>query len=253
MNETPSPDISDDDLSAYLDGELSAERRSAVESALGDRPDLRRRLDDLERLNRLLRPALDEITDAPMPDGVLDLLKGDGPAGAASGGTVLPFRRWPSFMKAHGIPMAMAASLALVAGVVIGSGQQQAGSDLFLAAREDVLRALSTAPSAEDVVLDSGGTMQVIASFRAADGGYCREFAVHDPARTVEAIACNGDGSWQVKVAEFLPAGAAGEGYAPASGGGSALQAFADEAAAGDALDRDEEMKLIAAGWASED
>ena len=100
---TPSTPLSDTDLSAYADGQLSPERAAAVEAALARDPEAAARLHAIREQNRLLARALDPWLVEPIPQRLLD----------AAVSPVAPRRAW----WRHPAP-AVAASL--VVGVSIG-------------------------------------------------------------------------------------------------------------------------------------
>lgn len=71
--------IRDDDLTAYLDGEASAERQAEIERALDADPALRERLERIESMDRRVRAAFDTTLERPVPQHLLDAVR----AGAA--------------------------------------------------------------------------------------------------------------------------------------------------------------------------
>lgn len=71
MKPTTSPPVSDDDLHAWVDGRLAAERRAAVEAWLAANPG---RADELARwrsLNERLQARYDPVLDEPVPARLL--------------------------------------------------------------------------------------------------------------------------------------------------------------------------------------
>lgn len=70
MSGNPDP-ISDIDLSAYADGELTAERAAAVEAALARDPDAAAGVSAIRTQNRLLADALDPWLTEPIPERLL--------------------------------------------------------------------------------------------------------------------------------------------------------------------------------------
>jgi len=96
------PDFSDTDLSAWLDGELAGERREALDAALRDDPELATRARLWAADREALRARLDPTLGEPLPPRLVH--------------TVWHHRAHPTWARA-----AMAAGL-LVAGVLAGAG-----------------------------------------------------------------------------------------------------------------------------------
>src|SRR5690348_11873578 len=62
----------DDDLNAWADGQLSAERRVAFEQAMSRDPALAARAHELQRQNAWLRSGLDALLHEPLPQSLID-------------------------------------------------------------------------------------------------------------------------------------------------------------------------------------
>lgn len=100
MNAVP---ITDDDLAAYADGQLAAERREAVEQAIARDASLASRVAAIREQNAALRDALDPWLAEAIPPRLLAAAEG-----RAGGGRLL--RMWPAF----------AAAATLVLGIAVG-------------------------------------------------------------------------------------------------------------------------------------
>lgn len=242
--------ITDELLSAYLDGELPEEARARIDAALASDPAIAARLKALDAATRSFAAAIREADKAPMPAGVEDLLR-------PKTDNVVAFRQRKREQPKWVRPAAMAASLlALVVAVgLLGNGPGGAGERLIIAAgpvdRTSALhRALDRTPSAEAASI---GVARVspVATFRVAGGGLCREFLASQEAGAVRAVACRDDRQWTVKIAATEAASAGG--YQPASGPAAAIGAYVDSAIEGDPLGPDEERALIGAKWRAGD
>jgi anti-sigma factor RsiW len=95
--------ITDDDLMAYADGQLAAERREAVEHAIARDPSLAARVAAIREQNAALRDALDPWLAEAIPARLLAAAEG-----RAGGGRLM--RLWPAF----------AAAATLVLGIAVG-------------------------------------------------------------------------------------------------------------------------------------
>ena len=207
--------ISDELLMAYADGELTAaqaaevERAMALDEALAERAALF--ADSRAAAKRAFAPA-------PAVSAAVALAVGAGTVWLAAG------------------------DARSVAG--------RSGGGLEVAGLQDpaISAALGLLPSGERSDLGDGASLSAIATFKDGAGALCREFE-HDRAggATVVAVACRMDGAWDIRFA-IAAAGAASDGYAPASSletldafltateAGAPLSA-ADEAAALGAID----------------
>ncbi len=109
---TPSTPISDPDLSAFADGQLTPDRAAAIEAALARDPEAAARVAAIRGQNRALVDALDAWLDEPVPERLLAAAKAPAVAHDASW--------WKP-------------ALALAASLVIGLGSGWFGREATLA------------------------------------------------------------------------------------------------------------------------
>jgi anti-sigma factor RsiW len=95
--------LSDEELHAYADNQLSRERLSEVAATLAREPALAARVAEIRRQNAQLRDALDPWLAEPLPRELLS---------AAAGSAARPRSRW--------LPAALAAAASLVLGIGLG-------------------------------------------------------------------------------------------------------------------------------------
>jgi len=246
----------DDDtlLSAYIDGELPPAEADRVTERLAREPLLMRRLEALRAGDAAVRDAFERVDDEPMPAAVLEML-GAAPAKPADNVVAFPARGAQRFFQ---VPVALAASVALVAGFLISNVLQEQpamGIDLeqggAVAAASPLHALLEDGVSGEARVLASGATGEVVLTFEDRDGDWCRQVAVASGPEALHGVACRRDGAWQVEALGYAPAGHAGGVYLPA---GSDTPEAVDAAVDGligpaDPLDISEENRLISEGW----
>jgi anti-sigma factor RsiW len=108
MTSTPALPPTDDDLNAYADGQLAADRAAAVGAALARDPVLLARVADVRAQNALLRDALDAMLAEPIPARLLEATLA--PPAPTSGAASRP----------RGLGPAFAAAATLVVGVALG-------------------------------------------------------------------------------------------------------------------------------------
>lgn len=249
------PDLDDDTLlSAYLDGELADDEAERITERLAREPALMRRLEAMKSADDATRQAFEKLDEQPMPAAVLDML---GTTAAERSATVVPF---PRRIVRHFIqlPVALAASVALVAGFLVSNVLREAPSDPYgitpagvVAAGSDLHELLEHGISAEAHQFADGATGQLVLTFEDKAGDYCRQLVVDGGEHGVQGVACRRDGSWQVETLSFGGGVDAGGPFRPASGTTPAAVNSAIDALIGprDPLGVDEEKALISDTW----
>jgi hypothetical protein len=241
------PEISDERISSYLDGEAGPER-AALEAALRDDPALALRAQTLRQNDRVLREAVDEaLGPTPQP-----LLAGLRAAGAPS--NVVAFPSWPS-ARVRRAGWAVPIAAALAAGLFIGRAFEPevqpalvATSGAGMVAGAQLAGVLSSARSGETHRL-ANGTVQVALSFQSNQGALCRQFEATADGNAGSGVACRSGGTWRIED-WTADGGAAQEGYRTAAGPDDPVMA-SELARLGVArvLDRADEARAIAQKW----
>jgi hypothetical protein len=227
--------LSDEELMAYVDGELDAPARAAVESRLAADPDACGRLAAQLRLQVALRQRFDPVLDERVPRPLLEAARAPGTALRA-----VPAQRW----------YALAASvlLGVVVALVVSIGPRTRAAYVVdghgMRAGRELAQALSSQLSASAT---PGDVAEVSLSFVARDGRYCRAYTMGTDA----GVACREGEAWRIRAFERLqrPAAEPG-GYRQAA---SALPAGVLIAAQGlmdgDPLDAEAEVAARDHGW----
>jgi negative regulator of sigma E activity len=255
-------DIDIEDLMAYADGELEADRTAYIEQLLSSDEEARAMLERFRQTSTLLDPVSRGLLEEPVPQRLIDTVRNH-PASATAPVAApepLPAATVPLIASrvemsaangSHYWPRwAAAASVALAVGLVTGHwwGGQDTG------AGTDLAQLLQTVPSGTSVSL-AGGSLMPLASFQRADGQPCREFEQVIAGRLSHGIACRSEGVWvtQVLIDRGADQGQIGQPpvFAPASGQADALSAMADALNLGEALEPQQEAQLIRNGWSA--
>ncbi len=275
MNEHDKP-LSDETLSAYIDGELPEAEADRVTERLAAEPQLVERLASLRGVDPQVRQAFADVDQTPMPQSVLDLLDQDADAVIAGQHTAapasesdqsnvvqLPQAGWrkalPRFVQ---VPVAIAASLALVVGWYLGGqmGGSMGSANMVVPAgssplvmNPDLNRLLEHQPSAETVSIGAAGRGEVQLTFKDQQGAYCRQARLQDTNRPALIVACRRDGSWQLdwfSTDQSLAPNPEAPYQAATHSGLPALTAWISERIGDQApLDAAAEQSLIENGW----
>ncbi|MBO6525549.1 RseA family anti-sigma factor [Erythrobacter sp.] len=248
--------ITDEMLSAFLDGELGASQADEVRVALDSDPALRARLAKFEQADATMRDAASNVVDRRLPQSVMAMLAGEktsvAPLKAHRPRRLGGSRFWPT---------ALAASIALVLGLTIGVLYQGArlgntvGSNAQIAARvapgDPLFEALESTPSGQSVAFgEAGGSIQPMLSFASASGDPCREFMAVGSDDAVRAVACRERNSWRIDFAVRSESAGTKNGYQTASASDARLVSdYISDVMVGDAFGRETETEVMAEGW----
>ncbi len=226
-------DLNDEQLSAFLDGELDELTRATVEQALAADPGARVRLERMRQMDALLRSAIPEPLARDDDPLVARITADDG----AVQRTV-----WPQRFR---LQAAAALLVAGVCGMLVGRSLPSTPQSPVEVAGS-LLQALERQASGGG---DDAG-LRIILSTRVRDGRYCRQFALRQEQLVGEGLACRrANTGWQLVAWEASAAGAPG--FQPA-GASELLDAALDRLGAGEALDAGSERALIARDWAQQ-
>lgn len=245
--------LTDEVLSAFLDGELPEADMAIVRDRLAQDPALAERLAQLAAVDNLLADHYAAIDQRPLPQGVTDLLapveSTTGPTHAPPGQrdkvVAFPLRR----RVRQGLQRR--AGTAVAAALVVGFGLAQLWPGSASDPADDwqrVAQALDTTPSGQTRALEAGGQLTPRLTFTNQAGDYCRQFRLQEPGAASEHIACRSSGASWVEVASVAVPAAAKDRYQTASGG-SVLDEVLDRMMAGPLIEPAEERRLLAEGW----
>ena len=245
---TPTRIWSDEQLSAFIDGELPAAEMDALARAIETDAALAARVERLGAANTAFIAAASEIDTKPMSAGVAKVLA------APPTAKVLAFRpRAVAWLKEHRALAASVLCAAMAAGVVSGLEPPEdpfaPKADGLILASSPLHHALEVGATGESVLISAGVTATPRLSFASDDGAFCRQFDVTTQRGVTSAIACHEGDAWRTQVAVFGKPGSNGD-YQTASGGKSPeLEAFIDEHISGAALNAEQEKAAMAKGW----
>jgi hypothetical protein len=230
--------ISDERLMAYVDGEIDAEERAAIEAALADDEALRVRLAGERGLRHGLGALYDPVLDEPLPGRLTALL--EQPAGRVLelGRPQRPRWRWAA-------PAAIAASL--VVGVLVGQVwapiAPKSAEGSMLQAQGALAVALETQLASTQ---DPSAALRIGISFRGPDGAPCRTFETAEAA----GLACRADGGWRLRLVT-AGSGAQRTQYQQAGSPDALVMTAAQALIVGEPMDARQEREARDGGWRS--
>ena len=238
--------ISDEQLSAFLDAELPEEEMEAIRQQLSIDDTLTNRLADLAMVDNLVASSYARIDERPLPKAVSNLLADN----ENSSSNVIAFPLWKKFQNRIQQHAAIAASVALILGFGITQMMKNdTSSDGALRDWKNIAQVLETTPSGINRGLVSGVQVKPQLTFKNKAAEFCRQFQVKDNKGTSENIACRGNDNWQLIASVHVDQIQDSDVYQPASGG-SVLDSTVEELVSGDFFDAQSESTAIANHWA---
>jgi hypothetical protein len=244
-------ELNDELLCAYMDGELDPQMRVRVEQALIDDAGARVRLERMRAADERLKaeiPLQAVQPNDPLSARILD----DKPVAPS---LALPRKRG---RVGVGVFTALAAGISgIVVGFVLSRSQEpkvvqvvaavtSASTSLSGASSNQLLLATLENGESGKAAVEGDRSVQIILTFEADDGRYCRTFGARDASASAEGVACRTNGQWQVIAWD----GAAdpGEGFR-AAGSSELLDDVMDRLGGSPALEVADERALIEQHW----
>lgn len=227
-------------LSRYLDGELDSGQSLELKRRLLAEPALRANLDRMQRVTTRVQNAFSQAGVDNVSQDTRQLLEQT----RVSGPQRRPF-----------LSYAVAATIAVAAGVVMVPkwGAESSLNPQATRTMDTLLsQTLESTPSLSDgwAQLDDGRAVRPILSFQTHSGTWCREFLVQHDSNAERGVACRSDEQWSIEVLAATEVPGSANDYRPAgSGEQESVSQYIDEQAAGIALDKEEEARLIAKRW----
>lgn len=235
--------VSDEQLSAFLDAELTAEEMEWVRQQLMDDEELANRLAELAMVDEQIATHYASIDQVPMPESVSCLLMPQlTPQPQTAQIIAFPLRKKLQKIFQPQVAAAACAALVIVGSIQFFSGKQQ---DNWSA----VAQVLDTQISGNTKTLDDGSHVKPRLTFLNRDGDYCRQFQISNQQQSSENIACRRNNQWELQISLEQKTTAA-EDYQTASGG-SVLDATLDDLMQGEVFDASAEENAIANAWHS--
>lgn len=240
--------VSDEQLSAFLDAELPEAEMEAIRQQLSIDDTLTNRLAELAIVDSLVANSYARIDERPLPKSISNLLAVD----EKSSSNVVAFPLWKKLQNRIQQHAAIAASVALILGFGITQMMKNdINSDGSLRDWKNIAQVLETTPSGINRGLVSGIQVKPQLTFKNKAAEFCRQFQVKDNKGTTDNIACRDNANWQLIASMRVDKIQDDNVYQPASGG-SVLDSTVEKLASGDFFDAQSESTAITNHWAME-
>ena len=262
--------VPDEEVFAFVDGELPPEAMARIEAAMATDPQLALRVETQRALRRLLSGAHAGVVRQAPPE-VLGATVAAKPPSAPKPAEVIAFPsakakekakekikpREPKLPKpagaaSRGLPAWVGLAACLVVGLAIGRLADpppvtlSGADDPAPLAAGPLAQALNTQTSGQ-----GAGPVRISLSFRTASGVYCRAFQASGRS-PLAGVACRDAGAWRVRAVSPAAPRQAGEYRLAASQTSAAVLATVNAMSAGPPLDAAGEARAKAAGWKPE-
>ena len=230
--------LTEENLIAYADGEVSGDERRTIETALKTRPDLMAFVEQQRALRQRLETSFS--ADEAIPDRLLNALAQT---------PISPRWHWWQKLKSWTsrrflLWSAMPTAAALACGLVVGFLLTPAGNFRIdhgaMLARGALSTALDTQLASAQ---QTTGTVRVGISFKSKDGRYCRTFS--DAA--LSGVACRDANGWAV--AALASSSSESGAYHMAGAMPDTVRETVEKMIAGEPLDAAEETRARAQNW----
>ncbi|GAB2512922.1 anti-sigma factor family protein [Lysobacter humi (ex Lee et al. 2017)] len=233
--------IRDEDIQAYVDGELAGADAARIEAAVAADVLVAARVERERRLRAQVRGAFDGVLAEPVPQRLVDALRA--PTASNTADVVeLRTRREAKAPSRWRVPaFAIAASVAVLAAAAwLRTGTGPVSMDTAgLVARGPLAQALERGLASEPLAGTAIGL-----TFRDADGRICRTFA--EP--RMSGLACRENDAWRLEVVARRGQ-AEGEVRQASTALAPEVQAAVDARLDGDVFDAAQERSSRDAGW----
>lgn len=238
--------VTDEQIYAFIDGEIDADLRTRVAAAIDADPALAQRVAQQRQLQQLLRAQFDPVLEEPVPDHLhAAMAPPDGAAldlATARARRSAPVTSRPAWQSWGAQAAALALGLLLGAMFFSRSGSlpyvEQGGE---LLARGALQEALSRKLSGDE----PAGGIAIGLSIRTNEDGFCRSFTL-DAGQA--GLACRHDDEWRIDL--LTRAASSDNAYRQAgSAMPESLRLAIEARAIGDPLSIEDEAIARGAGW----
>jgi hypothetical protein len=237
--------VSEEELSAYADGQLAEEERTRVAALVEADPALSARVARMRAAGLALRAGFDEVMNEAAPERFTALL-------APKSAEVIQFPSKPK-LAGKSLPPWLGIAAAACFGIAFVGGRFTAPQPSLEFMADGGVRAhgaLSRALDRQASSSEANRVVEIALSFPAEDGQFCRVFRLRGAAADASGLACGAKGDWSIVALTEIPGSAGRADYQQADGAvPEAILNAASERRTGDPLDAEAEADAIRNGW----
>ena len=256
--------FTDEQLSAFLDGELDKAEMDYIRAALSSDEDQSEQLEELAFINSLIISKYEEIDSRPLPSSVVDLLANNSNRPVR---LIVSLKSLLAKFKVKPLIPFIAltiATIATIATIMIilpttqpdktqaraQTGQQLASGSVPHS--KELHSLLSNSPSSLARQFGAGSERQfnAILSFKNHSDQFCREFTIREAGTMTRSVACLSDGGWTILAASNNQARPINQQYQTASTLPNAdFESYIDSIIASAPMSQAEELERINSHW----
>jgi hypothetical protein len=232
--------ISEEQLFAWLDGELDDVEAARIRAAVEADPKLAELTARHRAFQARLSGAFDPVLRAPVPDHIMAAAVPKRDSRIIDFGAARPSTRpW------RGLPQWAAMAATLAAGIVVGTmvPERNAGPVAVRGGTIYAAGALDQSLSTQLASMPVSGKVRVGMTFRDQSGSICRSFTGE-----ASGLACRAGDRWLVRGLFAAPEGQSGD-YRMAAGMDPNLAALIESRLAGEPFDANQERAARQRGW----
>lgn len=239
MNHEKFIQITDEQLSAFLDAELPEADMEMIREQLIEDENLANRLAELAMVDELVAISYKTIDKHPIPDSIHNLLAEQ----ESKSENVIRFPLFKKIQKNIQIYSAVAAGVVLAVGFGVSQSFHKEPGDW-----QSIAQILEHTASGVEQLSANGTQIKPRLTFINTKGDYCRQFAMRDKDHASENIACRKNNNWKISGSLAVEKTQQAGTYQTASGG-SALNEKIEKMAKGEFFDAQAESDAITLHW----
>ncbi|MCC5855742.1 MAG: hypothetical protein JJU10_08700 [Idiomarina sp.] len=237
--------ISDQDLSAFLDGELKPADMTRVRDAIAEDESLADRLAAIAMADQAFRSSAANIDDAPLSPRLEALVASAQQAQSSPQDNLVQFKPKQRRSSWQVMQVAQAASFAaimLIAGFSLGNLSGTSDTQSW----HEVAQILETRASGREYSL-SQGSIRPQLTFQTQEGVLCRQFQQTTQYQTENRIACRQADEWTLMAS--VPTARTSDAVYQVASGNQLLDTLIDRIIVGAPLTHQDEAQLLRQQW----